>query len=132
VLAAIRSQQGQDTMNKQTLQPAAAGEQPAAAAAEVPVTVQEVPTRPDLAAFMTAFGDAEGARMFRDGLDFHAAQTAHLQTLQGTIQDLRAELGQLKQQAASMAEAVKGETTPVAVGGAVPRSLAEAFRARKN
>jgi hypothetical protein len=132
VLAAIRSQQGQDTMNKQTLQPAAAEEQPAAAAAEVPVTVQEAPTQPDLAAYMTAFGDAEGARMFRDGLDFHAAQASHLQTLQGTIQDLRAELAQLKQQAASMAEAVKGETTPVAIGGTVPRSLAEAFRARKN
>jgi protease-4 len=132
VLAAIRSQQGQDTMNKQTLQPAAAGEQPAAAAAEVPVTVQEAPTQPDLAAYMTAFGDAEGARMFRDGMDFSAAQASHLQTLQGTIQDLRAELTQLKQQAASMAEAVKGETTPVAIGGTVPRSLAEAFRARKN
>jgi hypothetical protein len=31
-----------------------------------------------------------------------------------------------------MAEAVKGETTPVAIGGTVPRSLAEAFRSKKN
>ena len=92
VLAAIRAQKG-ESMGKQTLQPATAAEAPAAAVELPPVvaTVETV-TGPDLGAYMTAFGDLEGARMFRDGLSFSDAQARHLETLQGTIQDLRAEL----------------------------------------
>ena len=131
VLAAIRAQKG-ESMGKQTLQPTAA-EAPAAAVELPPVvaTVETV-TGPDLGAYMTAFGDLEGARMFRDGLSFSDAQAKHLETLQGTIQDLRAELATMKNSMASMAELVKGETTPINTPANVRRSLSDAFNARKN
>ena len=82
VLAAIRAQKG-ESMSKQTLQPATAAEAPAAAVELPPVvaTVETV-TGPDLGAYMAAFGDLEGARMFRDGLSFSDAQAKHLETLQ--------------------------------------------------
>ena len=53
-------------------------------------------------------------------------------TLQGTIQDLRAELAGMKNSMASMAELVKGETTPINTPANVRRSLSDAFNARKN
>ena len=131
VLEAIRAQKGND-MSKQTLQPTAV-EAPAAAVELPPVvaTVETV-TGPDLGAYMAAFGDLEGARMFRDGLSFSDAQAKHLETLQGTIQDLRAELATMKNSMASMAELVKGETTPINTPANVRRSLSDAFNARKN
>ena len=132
VLEAIRAQKG-ESMGKQTLQPATAAEAPAAAVELPPVvaTVETV-TGPDLGAYMAAFGDLEGARMFRDGLSFSDAQAKHLETLQGTIQDLRAELAGMKNSMASMAELVKGETTPINTPAGVRRSLSDAFNARKN
>ena len=132
VLEAIRAQKG-ESMGKQTLQPATAADAPAAAVELPPVvaTVETV-TGPDLGAYMAAFGDLEGARMFRDGLSFSDAQAKHLETLQGTIQDLRAELAGMKNSMASMAELVKGETTPINTPANVRRSLSDAFNARKN
>ena len=141
VLAAIRAKfQEQFQMAKETLQPATASQEPAAAVEVSAVgdqqqTVAATPAAPGLAQYMTAFGDAEGARMFLAGTSWQDAQAAQLQTLQGSLQDARAEIAGLKAQLANAAVVARGETGPIATpqGEAKkPRSLADVSGFRKS
>jgi hypothetical protein len=84
---------------------------------------------------MTAFGDAEGARMFLAGTSWQEAQAAQLQTLQGSLQDAQAEIAQLKARLVEASAMARGETAPIAVphGDAKkPRSLADVSGFRKS
>lgn len=83
----------------------------------------------DLGEYMNTFGDADGARMFRDRVPYQTALVQHLAKLRGTIQDLSAENAQVKARSAELAKAIHGETEPVNVGqGDKKKSLSEAFR----
>jgi len=87
----------------------------------------------DLGAYMSAFGDAEGAAMFRDGISWADAQQAHVDRLAGELQDLKAEMAQLREQAAAAAQASPDEAEGVNVAadkGYV--SWADACRGKKN
>ena len=87
----------------------------------------------DLGAYMSAFGDAEGAKMFRDGISWQDAQQAHMASLKGELQDLKAEMAQLREQAAAAAQASPDEAKGVNVAadkGYV--SWADACRGKKN
>jgi len=141
VLAAIRAKfQESFQMAKETLQPATASQEPAAAVEVSAVgdqqqTVTATPAAPSLAQYMAAFGDAEGARMFLAGTSWQDAQATQLQTLQGSLQDARAEIAQLKAQLANAAVVARGETGPIATpqGEAKkPRSLADVSSFRKS
>ncbi len=138
VLAAIRAKfQESLSMAKETLQPATATQEPAAAVEVSAVGVQTQQPRPEapgLAQYMTAFGDAEGARMFLAGTSWQEAQAAQLQTLQGSLQDAQAEIAQLKARLVEASSLARGETAPIAVphGDAKkPRSLADVSNFRK-
>ena len=88
---------------------------------------------PGLAEYMATFGDAEGARMFRDGVPFGQAQQQSLQELRGTVQDLRAELAQLREQAQLLASVSPDEPEGVNIASEPQRSSwAEACRGKKN
>jgi outer membrane murein-binding lipoprotein Lpp len=87
----------------------------------------------DLGAYMSAFGDAEGAKMFRDGISWQDAQQAHVDRLAGELQDLKAEMAQLREQAAAAAQASPDEAEGVNVAadkGYV--SWADACRGKQN
>jgi signal peptide peptidase SppA len=87
----------------------------------------------DLGAYMSAFGDAEGAKMFRDGISWQDAQQAHMASLKGELQDLKAEMAQLREQAAAAAQASPDEAEGVNVAadkGYV--SWADACRGKQN
>jgi signal peptide peptidase SppA len=87
----------------------------------------------DLGAYMSAFGDAAGAAMFRDGISWADAQQAHVDRLAGELQDLKAEMAQLREQAAAAAQASPDEAEGVNVAadkGYV--SWADACRGKKN
>jgi len=87
----------------------------------------------DLGAYMSAFGDAAGAAMFRDGVSWQDAQQAHVDRLAGELQDLKAEMAQLREQAAAAAQVSPDEAEGVNVAadkGYV--SWADACRGRKN
>ena len=87
----------------------------------------------DLGAYMATFGDAEGAAMFRDGISWQDAQQAHVDRLAGELQDLKAEMAQLREQAAAAAQASPDEAEGVNVAadkGYV--SWAEACQGKKN
>lgn len=88
---------------------------------------------PGLAEFMAAFGDAEGARMFRDGVAFDQAQQQSLDELRGTVQDLKAELAQLREQAQLLASVSPDEAEGVNIASEPQRSSwADACRGKKN
>ena len=88
---------------------------------------------PGLAEYMAAFGDAEGARMFRDGIAFDQAQRQSLDELRGTVQDLRAEVAQLREQAQLLASVSPDEAEGVNIASEPQRSSwAEACRGKKN
>lgn len=110
-----------------TIEPPTAPEvPPVVKPAETPVT--QLGTE-DLGAYMSTFGDAEGARMFRDKLPFASAMSQHLAACKGQIQDLSAENAALKAKNAELAKAVLGETQPLNVGDkGTHKSLSEAFR----
>ena len=100
---------------------------------ETPPTIPATPATEfgssDLGEYMSTFGDADGARMFRDRVPFQTALIQHLASLRGTIQDLSAENAQVKARSAELAKAMHGETEPVNVGqGEKKKSLSEAFR----
>jgi hypothetical protein len=87
----------------------------------------------DLGAYMSAFGDAEGAKMFRDNISWADAQQAHVDRLAGELQDLKAEMAQLREQAAAAAHVSPDEAEGVNVAadkGYV--SWADACRGKKN
>jgi len=87
----------------------------------------------DLGAYMSAFGNAEGAAMFRDGVSWQDAQQAHVDRLAGELQDLKAEMAQLREQAAAAAQASPDEAEGVNVAadkGYV--SWADACRGKRN
>ena len=88
---------------------------------------------PGLAEYMAAFGDAEGARMFRDGIPFDQAQQQSLEELRGTVQDLRAEVAQLREQAQLLASVSPDEAEGVNIASQPQRSSwADACRGKKN
>lgn len=88
---------------------------------------------PGLAEYMAAFGDAEGARMFRDGVAFDQAQQQSLQELRGTLQDLRAEVAQLREQAQLLASISPDEAEGVNIASQPQRSSwADACRGKRN
>ena len=88
---------------------------------------------PGLAEYMAAFGDAEGARMFRDGIPFDQAQQQSLSDLRGTVQDLKAELAQLREQAQLLAKVSPDEAEGVNISSEPQRSSwAEACRGKRN
>lgn len=104
-------------------------------APEVPSIGQDVtaPAPKSLSDFMAAFGDADGARMFRDGIDWDQAQTQHVATLKGQLQDTLAENAQLKARLAELGKAMLGETEAVNIGqGEKKKTLSEAFRRGPN
>jgi hypothetical protein len=84
----------------------------------------------DLGIYMSTFGDAEGARMFRDKLPFAAAMAQQFAACKGQIQDLQAENASLRAKTAELAKAMLGEEKPVDIGGTGRKSLSEAFRAK--
>jgi len=88
---------------------------------------------PGLAEYMAAFGDAEGARMFRDGVAFDQAQQQSLSDLRGTVQDLKAELAQLREQAQLLAKVSPDEAEGVNIASQPQRSSwADACRGKRN
>jgi len=89
---------------------------------------------PGLAEYMAAFGDAEGARMFRDGIPFDQAQQQSLEELRGTVQDLRAEVAQLREQAQLLASVSPDEAEGVNIASEQSgNTLAAAFsRGKRN
>ena len=88
---------------------------------------------PGLAEYMAAFGDAEGARMFRDGVAFDQAQQQSLSDLRGTVQDLKAELAQLREQAQLLASVSPDEAEGVNIASQPQRSSwADAGRGKRN
>jgi len=88
---------------------------------------------PGLAEYMAAFGDAEGARMFRDGVAFDQAQQQSLSDLRGTVQDLKAELAQLREQAQLLASVSPDEAEGVNIASQPQRSSwADACRGKRN
>lgn len=83
----------------------------------------------DLGQYMNTFGDADGARMFRDKVPFQTALAQQVTALRGTIQDLSAENAQLKAKTAELAKSMLGETEALNIGnGTGKKSLSEAFR----
>jgi hypothetical protein len=104
---------------------------------ETPPTTPQTPATEfgtaDLGEYMSTFGDADGARMFRDRVPFQTALIQHLASLRGTIQDLSAENAQIKARSAELAKTMHGETEPVNVGhGETKKTLSEAFRRGPN
>jgi hypothetical protein len=98
-----------------------------------PLTTPEAPATEfgtaDMSEYMSTFGDADGARMFRDKVPFQAALIQHLASLRGTIQDLSAENAQIKARSAELAKTMHGETDAVNINqGEKKKSLSEAFR----
>jgi hypothetical protein len=119
----------------------AAGEQETVATLNDPAGQDTAPTQTtlaenadaDLSVYMSTFGDADGARMFRDKVPFQQAMIQHLASLRGQIQDLSAENAQLKTRAAELARNMLGESEAVNVGhGEKKKSLSEAFRRGPN
>ena len=102
-------------------------------AEDVEPVAEPVATAPGLAEYMAAFGDAEGARMFRDGVAFDQAQQQSLDELRGTVQDLRAEVAQLREQAQLLASVSPDEAEGVNIASEPQRSSwADACRGKKN
>jgi signal peptide peptidase SppA len=145
VLAAIRSQTKEPTtMSKIKLEENGGSASSTQESAEAPTietapeiggTGQETttPAPRSLADFMAAFGDADGARMFRDGIDWDTAQSQYVTTLKGQLQDTLAENAQLKARLSELGKAMLGETEAVNIGqGEKKKSLSEAFRRGPN
>ena len=112
-------------------------ETPTEQPATPPATTTETPADEfgsvDLGEYMSAFGDADGARMFRDRVPYQTALVQHLAKLRGTIQDLSAENAQIKARSAELAKTMHGETEAVNIGqGEKKKSLSEAFRRGPN
>lgn len=136
VLSAIRSQKkGSATMPKEKLRPASAQASdqtpevdtpndvdnddvtPASTPDETPAPAPaEAPAAKGLGDYMQAFGDAEGARMFRDGISWDAAQSQTIATLRGALQDAKAENAQLSTRLAELGKQFAGETSGLNVG----------------
>lgn len=152
VLSAIRSQTAEDVeMPKAKLTAAASqaaprseSEQPSEEPKTEPVDTgtAEPEVKPDetepvakgLADYMQAFGDADGARMFRDGVQWDEASAQALTELRGQLQDARAENAQLKARVAELAKAMQGEGSALNLGSEAPSqkcSLGQAFRSGK-
>jgi signal peptide peptidase SppA len=68
----------------------AAGESTESKPAETPA--ESKPSERTLADYMEAFGDAEGAKMFRDGVAWEEAAAQTLADVRGQLQDTRSEL----------------------------------------
>jgi signal peptide peptidase SppA len=102
-------------------------------AEDVEPVAEPVAAAPGLAEYMAAFGDAEGARMFRDGVAFDQAQQQSLDELRGTVQDLRAEVAQLREQAQLLASVSPDEAEGVNIASEPQRSSwSDACRGKKN
>ena len=100
---------------------------------DVEPVAEPVATAPGLAEYMATFGDAEGARMFRDGVAFDQAQQQSLDELRGTVQDLRAEVAQLREQAQLLASVSPDEAEGVNIASEPQRSSwSDACRGKKN
>lgn len=90
-----------------------------------------------LSDYMEAFGDAEGARMFRDGVPFEDASAQSLADVRGQLQDAIAERNQLRQENERLLDRIKelsGVETPIETGDDAPKktvSFAEAAQAHK-
>lgn len=76
-----------------------------------------------LADYMSAFGDADGAKMFRDGVTWEEAQGQHtaslcrqIDALKGQLQDLAAENAQQKSRIAELSKAMGGESDGLNLG----------------
>lgn len=89
---------------------------------EVEPVAEPVAAAPGLTEYMAAFGDAEGARMFRDGVPFDQAQHQSLDELRGTVQDLKAEVAQLREQAQLLASVSPDEAEGVNIASGPQRS----------
>jgi signal peptide peptidase SppA len=142
VLSAIRSQTSEDSdMPKATLKPTAQS----ASTGEALKTSTETETTETtvlniitsdrtLADYMTAFGDAEGAKMFRDGVAWDTASAQAMTDLRGQLQDAKAENAQLKARCAELGKALQGEGSPLSLSSDAPNpkvSLGQAFRSKK-
>jgi signal peptide peptidase SppA len=102
-------------------------------AEDVEPVAEPVAAAPGLAEYMAAFGDAEGARMFRDGVAFDQAQQQSLDELRGTVQDLRAEVAQLREQAQLLASVSPDEAEGVNIASEPQRSSwADACRGKRD
>jgi len=90
------------------------------------------PAAKGLAEYMTAFGDAEGARMFLANTPWDQAQANIIEAVRGQLQDARAEIGQLKSRLGELAKASLGEESPLQVSGeGRKKSFGEACRSAK-
>ena len=102
-------------------------------AEDVEPVAEPVAAAPGLAEYMATFGELEGARMFRDGVPFDQAQQQSLDELRGTVQDLRAEVAQLREQAQLLASVSPDEAEGVNIASEPQRaSWSEACRGKKN
>ena len=102
-------------------------------AEDVEPVAEPVAAAPGLAEYMATFGELEGARMFRDGVPFDQAQQQSLDELRGTVQDLRAEVAQLREQAQLLASVSPDEAEGVNIASEPQRSSwADACRGKKN
>lgn len=134
VLAEIRSQiVKEETMAKPTLRPPATSQTTPQETNETPDQTDDVTTPSDetpeptttpeppaeappqqtLSVYMECFGDAEGARMFRDGVSWQEAAMQTIIELRGQQQDLRAENAALQGRLAELGSAMAGEAAPV-------------------
>ena len=102
-------------------------------AEDVEPVAEPVAAAPGLAEYMAAFGNERGACMFRDGVPFEQAQQQSLDELRGTVQDLRAEVAQLREQAQLLASVSPDEAEGVNIASEPQRSSwADACRGKKN
>jgi signal peptide peptidase SppA len=102
-------------------------------AEDVEPVAEPVAAAPGLAEYMATFGELEGARMFRDGVPFDQAQQQSLDELRGTVQDLRAEVAQLREQAKVLASVSPDEAEGVNISSKPKRSSwSEACRGKRD
>jgi len=74
----------------------------------------------DLKKYMASFGDAEGAKMFVEGVTFEAAQQKHIENQNDTIESLKAELADKASIIEASKESIGGEV--LAMGATEPKA----------
>ena len=89
-------------------------------AEEVKEEVKAEANHSDLKIFMAKFGDAEGAKMFADGVTFEAAQQKHIENQNEKIESLKAELADKESIIEASKKTIGGEA--LALGATEPKA----------
>ena len=89
-------------------------------AEEVKEEVKAQANHSDLKIFMASFGDAEGAKMFADGVTFEAAQQKHIENQNDKIEELQAKLAEQSTIIEASKKNIGGEA--LALGATEPKA----------